>query len=135
MNRDLVLRPFGMMDDFFGGIDIFDSGKNVFEPKVNIRDNENCCLIDIEMAGVDKKNIDIKLENGYLIVNANKKEENKDEKDNYIKREIKSYNYTKSFKLNDSLNVEKIKAESKDGILTIEIPKIAKKKPKFIKIT
>lgn len=87
--------------------------------KTDIMEKENEYLMDVEMAGFDKKDISLKYENGYLTVSAKKSE--KDENANYIRRE-RAYSCSRSYYLGD-VNEKAIKAKYENGVLTVEIPK------------
>ena len=76
----------------------------------------------IELPGYKKEDISIELENGMLIVNAEKKEE-ESTKDNVVFSEFYFGKVTRAFPIAKNITEEDIKAKYEDGILTITIPK------------
>ncbi len=87
--------------------------------KTDIRETDTEYLMDVEMAGFDKKDIALKYESGYLTVSA--KKSNKDENANYIRRE-RAYSCSRSYYLGD-VNEKLIKAKYDNGVLEIVVPK------------
>jgi HSP20 family protein len=132
--RDLVVRPFGMLDELLEH-SFFRSGVDFQEPKINLTETENSYCVEVEVAGVPKENINIDVDGGALVVSVCQKEEKEEADKTYIRREIGSSNFTKKFKFTKEIDAGKIKAESKDGVLRIDIPKSTKSKSKRIKIT
>lgn len=96
--------------------------------KTDIKEGENSYTLDIEMPGIDKKDIDIDLRDGYLTISAKKEkkisEENK--KENYIRREQSYGHFSRSFYVGD-VKKEDIDAKLESGILQIVLPKEQKK--------
>ena len=90
--------------------------------------------ISIEVPGVSKDNISMEFKNGNLDVTAVRKISYDDKKVNKLASTRTYGEIHKSYRLSDSINWEDIEAETKDGILTIQLPKKAKAKAKNIKI-
>lgn len=87
--------------------------------KTDIRETENAYLMDVEMAGFDKKDIALKFESGYLTVSAKKNDSESNEK--YIRRE-RAYSCSRSYYLGD-VNEKEIKAKYVNGVLEVTVPK------------
>ena len=87
--------------------------------KTDIRETESAYLMDVDMAGFDKKDIALKYESGYLTVSAKKSD--KQESDNYIRRE-RAYSCSRSYYLGD-VNEKEIKAKYQNGVLEVTVPK------------
>lgn len=97
--------------------------------KTDIREKDGDYLMDIDLPGFSKDDINAELHDGYMTVTA-KKEENNDEKDdkgNYIHRERYSGSCSRRFYVGDISEAD-IKASFKDGTLHLEIPKEEPKK-------
>ncbi len=90
-------------------------------PAVNVNETEEAFTIQIAAPGLKKEFFNIQTENYQLVVSY--KEDKKEEKVNYTRREFTSQNFEKSFKLNDKINLEKIEAQYQDGILSVTLPK------------
>lgn len=112
--------------DFYDGFSTF---------KTDIEDKGDKFMLSAELPGFDKGDINIDINDNMLTISAEHKEE-KDEKDNkgnYIRRERSYGSYQRSFDVSN-VNVEKISAEYKNGILQLELPKLEEKKSSQLKI-
>ena len=90
--------------------------------KTDIKERENEYVMDIEIPGFDKNDISLSLENGYLTVSVNRKEEDKEgKKENYLRRE-RSYSMSRSYYVGNVKETD-IKAKYENGVLSISIPK------------
>ena len=116
-------------DDAFGGFfkPLFYEEKH-HSMKTDIKETENSYVLDIEVPGFDKKDVNVSLENGYLTVSAQKKTceggengEKDKKKENYIRRE-RSCSVPRSYYVGD-VDKEAVKAKYENGVLTIDIPK------------
>ena len=116
-------------DDAFGGFfkPLFYEEKH-HSMKTDIKETENSYVLDIEVPGFDKKDVNVSLENGYLTVSAQKKtceggenDEKNKKKEKYIRRE-RSCSVSRSYYVGD-IDKEAVKAKYENGVLTIDIPK------------
>ncbi len=95
--------------------------------KTDVQEKEGNYLIDMELPGFSKEDLQAELRDGYLTITANRNE-NKEEKDkdgNYIRRERFTGSSKRSFYVGDKVKQEDIKASFKDGILRLTVPKIS----------
>lgn len=98
--------------------------------KTDIKEEDGKYLLDVELPGFKKEDINADLKDGYITISATK-EENKEEKDkegNFIRKERYSGSCKRSFYVGTSVKEEDISAEFKDGILKITLPKEDPKK-------
>lgn len=95
--------------------------------KTDIKETENSYELEMEMPGVDKKDVNIDLKNGYLTVSTEKHSSNdeKDKKGNYIRRERYFGSTSRSFYVGDKIKEEDVSASLEHGLLTILVPKKA----------
>ena len=95
-----------------------------FRPKVNTRETEDNYHIEVELPGVKKGDVDIKVDGNVLTISGerNVKEEVKDE--DYHKIESRYGLFSRSFTLPERVNTSNIEAEFINGILEITIPKL-----------
>lgn len=112
------------MRDFFPGF--YRRGEGHKYMRTDIKENEKDYEMEIELPGMDKSDITIDLEDGYLSISAGKSEKQSSDKGNYIRRE-RSFSCSRSYYVGD-VNKEDIKAKYENGILTIVIPKEEPKK-------
>ncbi len=102
-------------------------------PLVDIYETDDDFYLLAYMPGIKKENVKIKLEDGSLVIMGRI---NYDEEisRNYILKETETGNYYRKFKISDTINESKIKAHLEDGILTVQLPKHERIKPKTIEI-
>jgi HSP20 family protein len=137
--------PFSGMDEVFNRFPSFfsrlpkytaDESKFDWAPSVDISETGEEYLIRAALPAVKKDDVKVMVEDGMLTVSGERrqKEEQKDEK--FHKVETYYGNFSRSFALPDAVDEAGIRAESKDGVLTIHVPKtkVETKKPTTIKI-
>jgi len=112
-----------LFDDFFS-LPAGYKGADSRMMNTNIRELEKGYMLEVELAGYDKKDVKAELKDGYLTVSAFK-EETKEEKEEgkYIRRERYSGNCERSFYLGEGYVEDDFKANFENGILKIEFPK------------
>jgi HSP20 family protein len=122
---DLIPRKF-YLDDIF---DDFMVPERSTLGKCDIYEKDNKYHIEMDVPGFKKEDLKINLENNYLTIKAEKKNEVKDDSKKYIRRERSYSKFERSIYLGDA-DEEHINAEYRDGILTIIVPKEDEKKSK-----
>jgi len=142
IDRDAFLSPFDkvydqMMEQHFPEM-AQQVGVNPMQgsayPKVNVYEYEDKVGVIAEIPGLDKKHIDIEVEDGILTISGDKHGLPEDNGAKVIRRELKTSSFKRSFTLGEELDGDSIDANFKDGIFSISIPKIAPKKPKVNKV-
>ena len=114
-------RDFSMFDDFFDD-SFFKKERNMM--KTDIREKNDKYIIDMDLPGFEKENINLSLNKGYLNISAKvEKNENHDKDEKFVHRERFFGECSRSFYVGDDILEEDIHAEFKNGILKIEIPK------------
>jgi HSP20 family protein len=104
-------------------------------PAVDIFETENELVVKADLPGVQEKDIDIRVENNTLTIRGERKFTNEVQEDNYLRVERAYGTFTRSFSLPNTVNTEAIKAEYKNGVLSVSMPKREESKPKQIKIS
>ncbi len=118
---------FDLFDDFFE--DDFFPRKERNLMKTDIREKDDKYLVDVDLPGFEKENINLSLENGYLNIHAKvEKNEENGKKEKYVRRERFFGECSRSFYVGEDIKEEDIHAEFKNGILKLEIPKKDQKK-------
>ena len=116
-----------LFDDFFE--DDFFPRKERNLMKTDIREKDDKYLVDVDLPGFEKENINLSLENGYLNIHAKvEKNEENGKKEKYVRRERFFGECSRSFYVGEDIKEEDIHAEFKNGILKLEIPKKDQKK-------
>ena len=105
-------------------------------PKVNVYEYDDKVGIVAEIPGLDKSQLDVEVEDGVLTISGDKHGKWDEDGGKVIRRELKSSSFKRSFQLGELLDGDNIKANFKDGVLSISVPKIEPEKPKktFVKI-
>ena len=97
-------------------------------PATNIKESEDGFDLELAIPGIEKKDVIINLENNILTISSEK--ENKSEVD-YSRKEFAFQTFKRSFSIPKSIDIEKIKANHKNGVLSINLPKNEEEKVKL----
>jgi HSP20 family protein len=131
-------KPYNMFDELFGdlsrgffpasacGVDSTEKAPGLRLPRTNIEENDDGYTLTMEMPGLAKKDVEVSVEKDTLTVKGEKSEKT-EEKDGWLRREIRSSSFERSFSLGSEVGAENIKAKMSDGILVITLPKVAEK--------
>lgn len=107
-----------LFDDNFS---FFQIKNDMFNLRTNIKEMDKTYLFEINVAGVDKEDIDIDVEDNYLIVTVNDKDK-KEENNNYLRKEIVYKSCKRKYYIGN-IKENEIHATLKDGILFVTVPK------------
>ncbi len=118
----LVPRRGNFFDELFD--DSMLSKKDTKFMKTDIKEKNGNYIFTIDVPGFEKEGIDIELDQGYLIVSAKTQKDinDEDEEENYVYRERYCGECSRSFYVGEGITEEDVKANFKNGILTITIP-------------
>ena len=116
---------YGLRDSLFDNIFFPYEHKESNMMKTDVKENENDYELQVEVPGVNKENISIDYQNGYVTIAAktNKSKDEKDKEGNYIRRERYSGSYSRSYYVGE-VDRESIKAKLDNGVLSIIVPKV-----------
>ena len=92
-------------------------------PAVNVEENDKEYRIEVAAPGLEKEDLNVSVNEGVLHIKAEKKVDNQESKDNYIRREFGFNSFSRAFTLPDEVEADKISAKHKNGVLTVNIPK------------
>lgn len=107
-----------------------------FWPMVDIKEDEKNIFVSAEIPGINKEDIKITVnDENILTIKGEKKREETENDDSFVKLERCYGSFARSFILPDEIKNDKIKANYKDGVLSIELEKAEPKKPKEIEIS
>ena len=138
ISRDEFLTPFDRMFDTIVENSFPELNKQIgvkpfsgtAYPKVNVYEYDDKVGVIAEIPGLDKKDLSIDVEEGVLTISGNKHGLFDDDGAKVIRRELKHSSFKRQFALGELLDGENIKASFKDGLLSVEIPKVEPVKPK-----
>ena len=94
-------------------------------PAVDVTETEKGYKVVAELPGMDEKNIEVKIANGMLTIKGEKQEEKEEEKQDYYVRERSFGSFERTFPVPDGVDLDKVDASFKKGVLTVTLPKTA----------
>jgi HSP20 family protein len=103
-------------------------------PAVDIYEKDGNIVLKAELPGVDPKDVDIRVENNLLTLRGERKFDNEVKRDNYHRVERSYGSFSRSFTLPNVVDTQNIKAEYRDGVLHMTLPKREEAKPRQIQI-
>ena len=112
-----------LMEDFDRNLFSSQRPQQPMLPAVNIRENEEGFVLEMAAPGMQKSDFKINLDNNVLTLSSEKLEEKEESNERYSRREFNYGSFTRSFSLPKTINLDKIKADYKDGILSVSLPK------------
>ena len=104
-------------------------------PAVDIYETEHELVVKADIPDVKPEELDIRVENNILTIRGERKFEKQVNENNYLRVERAYGSFARSFSLANTVNTEAIKADYKNGVLTLSVPKREEAKPKQIKVT
>jgi HSP20 family protein len=136
--------PFGsdfgrlarVFDRMFGSVpsEMARESLSQWDPAVDIFDKGNELMLQLEVPGMKKEDIKIRLENNVLTLQGERKRESEIKEEQFYRAERSYGAFSRSFTLPGTVSVDKIQAQYKDGILTINVPKAKEAQPRHIEV-
>ena len=120
-----------MADDEDGAL--FRTSGN-WHPPADVYEDAEGIIADFEVPGIDPKDVEIKVENNMFTLKGERAFEKKVDKKSYYRVERSYGTFSRSFNIPKNVDVNKIKAQSKHGVLSVFFPKLPEAKPKTISI-
>lgn len=141
--RSLMIHPNRVARELDSMFSNFWNGSNLgaqydcdFMPRVNIRESKDDVLLMFEVPGMKKEDIKVTVKENVLTVSGERKEVVEDnEQQQYVRNEILTGSFSRSFTLPESVDTEKITADYKQGMLEIKLAKKEAVKPKEIEVS
>jgi HSP20 family protein len=103
-------------------------------PAVDIYEQDGSIVLKAEVPGLEPKDVDIRIENSTLTLRGERKLDHEVKRESYHRVERAYGSFTRSFTLPNAVDTEKIKADYKDGVLRVVLPKKEEAKPRQISI-
>jgi HSP20 family protein len=104
-------------------------------PKVDVVDRDDAVIVKAEVPGVDKKDLDISVSDDSVTIKGETSHEEKEEKGDYYRSEISRGSFSRTIGLPASVDGAKAKAEFRDGVLELTLPKVTKAKRHSVKVS
>jgi HSP20 family protein len=108
---------------------------STFAPAVDVYEDEHHITLNIEVPGIDEKDIDVRVENNTLTVHGERKFEKEEKEENFRRVERQYGSFTRSFTLPNTVETDNIQAHYDKGVLKVQLAKKAEAKPKQIKVS
>lgn len=103
-------------------------------PPVDLREEGDKLVLEMELPGLKKEDVDISIENNVLTIKGERKFEKEEKKENYHRIERSYGKFSRSFSLPATIKADAIDASLKDGVLVLTLPYAEEAKPKKITI-
>lgn len=103
-------------------------------PAVDIREEDNRYILAADLPGVERKDVDVTLEDGVLTIRGERTVQTAEKREGFHRRERVHGSFLRQFTLPDTVNAEQISATVKDGVLQVIIPKQDKPEPRKIAV-
>jgi HSP20 family protein len=116
----------------------FESNVARFAPAVNTREGDYAYHIDVDLPGVQKKDINVEVKDNRLTITGERKSKKEVKEEGYYRSESSYGKFERSFTLPEGVDGENVKASCEDGVLEVILPKLVaekKKKSKQVKVT
>jgi HSP20 family protein len=129
-----------IFDDFFSGPEhqlpysLLSRKVQDFYPQLDVSETNDYYRLDLDLAGVDKKNIDIKIDNNVLTIKGKKDLDKEHQDSNFYTRERFHGDFQRSLSLPAGVDTDSVDADFKDGVLRIKLPKTGVPSSKTITI-
>jgi len=123
------------VENFFGDLlDTTPVTRYSHYPRFDLAEYENESVLIAEMPGIQKENVKISIDNGYITIGGERKPYEMSEGSKWIRNEISAGTFNRTIELPHEIDTNNISAELKDGILRVTLPKAEKIKPREISI-
>ena len=111
-----------------------ENGARMWTPRLDFSETENEYLTKLDLPGIKKDDVKVKVENQQLTISGERKEEKRNEDENYLRVERSHGSFYRSMPLPNNARTDEIQAEIKNGVLMVHIPKSKEEKAKTIKV-
>lgn len=134
----------GLFDDFFKGW--LEGPSSGFESRefpflsasnallVDVKETDDSIQIVAEMPGLKKDDINVVIQDNYLTISGERQSDHEEKTGGFLRREISKGTFKRAFQLPDSALGTEVKADYKDGLLKLVIPKKEESKPKKVEV-
>jgi len=114
----------------------FGGASGLWSPAADVRESNDGYVVELELPGLTREDVDISVEDGLLTITGEKKEHAEGEANGNGRYMVERRfgKFSRSFTLSSSIDVSKVTARFENGVLSISLPKAAEAKPRKIKI-
>jgi HSP20 family protein len=127
---------FGRLANLQDELDrLFESPLTGWAPALDVHENKDSFSIRVELPGMKREDIEVSLQDGALVISGERKEEKVAEGTEVHRQERFYGRFSRALTLPSAVAGDKVKAQYKDGILTVTLPKAEEAKPKAITVS
>jgi HSP20 family protein len=126
--------PFGEIDRFFDDFPAAGFGKMGWDMAVDLYEDGNNVIADMSVPGIDPEKVEVTVEGNYLRVVGHREEEKETKNKQFYSKEIRRGSFERAVRLPSPVNEVEVKAEYKDGVLKVIMPKLGDKKAGKVKV-
>jgi len=119
-----------MLDSFYDNVPVW----NTRTPAVDVKEEDTRYLMEVELPGLTDKDVELKVEDNILTLSSKKEESKEEPKNGYLLRERRSTEFCRTFVLPRDSDRAEIKAEFKNGLLVVNVPKKPEAQPRKIDV-
>ncbi|HEY7589748.1 MAG TPA: Hsp20/alpha crystallin family protein [Candidatus Limnocylindrales bacterium] len=112
----------------------FDGGLTDLAPPIDVRETDDAYVVDMDVPGIDPKNLEILIEGRTLTIRGQMNEEREEKDGNYLLRERRQGQFMRAVALPGMVDVDAITTSFRNGQLTIELPKAAQNRARRIEV-
>ena len=126
----------GLLGRFFGNDSEAASGEfsNWLSPSCNISESDESWMVTVDLPGMAKDDISVELRHGELWISGERKECSEDKGKTYHRTESHYGRFQRGIRLGEDLDIDKVDAEYRDGVLRISVPKTESSRTKHVEV-
>jgi HSP20 family protein len=111
------------------------TGEAAFAPAFEVKETKEAFVFKADLPGIQEKDLDVKLTQNRLSISGKREQEKSEKGDTFYTYERSYGSFTRGFTLPEGVDGEKVKAELKEGVLTLTVPKRPENQPKKISVS
>ena len=132
--------PFRMMDELlrwdpYAALERSGGGGLDFLPSFDVKETKDAYIVEADLPGVKEEHVEISLTGNVLQISGRREQETREEGDQWFVVERNHGQFARSFSLPEGADAEAVKADMKNGVLKITIPKRPEVQPRRISLT
>ena len=110
------------------------AGEAAFAPAFDVKETKDAFVFKADLPGIQEKDLEVKLNQNRLSVSGKREQEKSEKGDTFYTYERSYGSFARAFTLPEGVDGENIKAELKEGVLTLTLPKRPELQPKKIEV-
>ncbi len=135
--RSELERFYNELDRFFD-MDLWESAPGLFDrsfaPALDVIEEDDAFVVNADLPGVSEKDVDVSVASNVLTIKGEKKNELENKEDQVFRRESWHGSFQRTLSLPATVDVDKVEAKLRDGVLTVRVPKREEAQPRQISV-